>query len=62
MRKPNPQVEVFVNQWGYDEERNYHRMMDEDENARVVGLDPGRKMLYVSSDGVTETRCSNKRW
>lgn len=55
-------AETFVNDWGYDYNGQYHDMVFSD---RVVGLDPGRRELFVAVDGPgpeNVIRCSNGRW
>jgi transposase len=55
---------VKINSYGFDEDENFYPLRI-NENDRVVGLDPGRKDLFVAVYGDEKKnfkKCSNKEW
>ncbi|KAI3657851.1 hypothetical protein MP638_003169 [Amoeboaphelidium occidentale] len=60
-----PKIESNFNEWGLDEDNNYHPINITAE-TRVVALDPGRRHLYDAVGGTylqqENFSCSNSRW
>ncbi|KAI3656279.1 hypothetical protein MP638_000225, partial [Amoeboaphelidium occidentale] len=60
-----PKIEYNFNEWGLDNNNNYHPINITAE-TRVVALDPGRRHLYDAVGGTYLQQenflCSNSRW